>query len=130
MSKGAVASVFALALAFPAVAATNASADPNIDRVVLAGQADCSKFGANFAPTSVSASGGGVSNSRVINSAGQPSASYSQLVLSPVAAGPGVPASATLTCTNSQTGLERTIVQNFTLARPAGNTVVANVDIF
>ncbi len=129
VSRGAVASVFALALAFPVAAATAASANPQNPSVVLRGSVSCANFGPQFVPTSLSVqSVGGAANSTTIN-ATTPRALYSQLSLNPVSPGAGDNATATLTCTSTTDGLEETKVVNFQLVRPAGIGVTATLNI-
>ncbi|GGX25696.1 hypothetical protein GCM10010297_53660 [Streptomyces malachitofuscus] len=128
MSQGAMASVFALALAFPVAAATAASANPQNPTVVLRGTVSCASFGSEFVPTALSVESSRASNSTAINAA-TPRALYSQLSLNPVSAGAGDNATATLTCTSTEDGLEETKVVDFQLTRPPGATVTRTLNI-
>ncbi|MFF9483729.1 hypothetical protein [Streptomyces sp. NPDC014676] len=128
MSKGAMASVFALALAFPVAGATAASAAPTNPLVVLRGSVNCSSFGPAFVPTALSVETARASNSTVINAA-TPRGTYSQLSLNPVSPDAGDSASATLTCTSTEDGLEETKVVNFQLTRPPGATVTRTLNV-
>jgi len=125
----ALAGAFAVALAFPVVAATAASANPTSSTVVLKGTVNCASFGVEFEPTSLTVqSAAGAANTTAINATG-PRATYAQLSLSPVSPGAGDNASITLTCTSTVDGLDETKVVNFQLVRPpgAGVTKIVNV---
>ncbi|WP_127358926.1 hypothetical protein [Actinacidiphila soli] len=130
VSRGAIATLAALALAFPVVTATtaqNAAADPKKATVEVKGKVGCDPVNEDFNPTAVEfASGQETVNAAAVNAA---AGTYSGVKLTKVPK-KGAAIEVTITCKNPDNAAETdSWTTNVTVTRPQGAGITRTVSL-